>query len=107
MSPRSRVPGNPLVIHPLIKIGGMHQVTCRLVGIGQGDVAFGLRLNNAPMDLAASYKVTTNDFLANGGDGFTNLKVGTGVCLIPQRDPIVTAKMVSSIWSTGSRMMAR
>jgi probable F420-dependent oxidoreductase len=27
----------------------------------------------------------------------TNLKVGTGVCLIPQRDPIVTAKMVSSL----------
>lgn len=27
----------------------------------------------------------------------TTLKIGTGVCLIPQRDPIVTAKMVSSI----------
>ena len=27
----------------------------------------------------------------------TTLKVGTGVCLIPQRDPIVTAKMVSSL----------
>jgi probable F420-dependent oxidoreductase len=27
----------------------------------------------------------------------TKLKIGTGVCLIPQRDPIVTAKMVSSI----------
>jgi probable F420-dependent oxidoreductase len=27
----------------------------------------------------------------------TNLKIGTGVCLIPQRDPIVTAKMVSSL----------
>jgi probable F420-dependent oxidoreductase len=27
----------------------------------------------------------------------TNLKVGTGVALIPQRDPIVTAKMVSSL----------
>ena len=27
----------------------------------------------------------------------TNLKIGTGVCLVPQRDPIVTAKMVSSL----------
>jgi len=27
----------------------------------------------------------------------TNLKIGTGVCLVPQRDPIVTAKMISSI----------
>jgi probable F420-dependent oxidoreductase len=27
----------------------------------------------------------------------TNLKVGTGVCLVTQRDPIVTAKMVSSL----------
>ena len=27
----------------------------------------------------------------------TTLNIGTGVCLIPQRDPIVTAKMISSI----------
>ena len=27
----------------------------------------------------------------------TNLRVGTGVCLIPQRDPIITAKMVASL----------
>ena len=27
----------------------------------------------------------------------TNLKIGTGVCLVTQRDPIVTAKMVSSL----------
>jgi probable F420-dependent oxidoreductase len=27
----------------------------------------------------------------------TDLKIGTGVCLIPQRDPIVTAKLVSSL----------
>jgi 5'-nucleotidase len=36
-----------------------------------------MRLNGAPVDLAASYRVTTNDFLANGGDGFTNLTRGT------------------------------
>jgi probable F420-dependent oxidoreductase len=27
----------------------------------------------------------------------TNLKLGTGICLIPQRDPIVTAKSVASL----------
>ena len=27
----------------------------------------------------------------------TTLKIGTGVCLIPQRDPIQTAKLVASI----------
>jgi probable F420-dependent oxidoreductase len=27
----------------------------------------------------------------------TSLRVGTGVCLIPQRDPIITAKMVASL----------
>jgi 5'-nucleotidase len=51
-----------------------------------GSRVFGLRLNNAPMDLAASYKVTTNDFLANGGDGFTNLTKGTGRVTAPGFD---------------------
>ena len=30
-----------------------------------------LALNGTPIDPAATYRVTTNDFLANGGDGFT------------------------------------
>jgi 5'-nucleotidase len=34
-------------------------------------------LNGVPIDPTASYRVTTNDFLANGGDGFTNLRLGT------------------------------
>ncbi|MEH0938992.1 bifunctional metallophosphatase/5'-nucleotidase [Micromonospora psammae] len=37
-----------------------------------------LALNGAPVDPAADYRVTTNDFLANGGDGFTELTAGTG-----------------------------
>ncbi len=45
-----------------------------------------LTLNGAPLDLAASYKVTTNDFLANGGDGFTNLTKGTGRVTAPGFD---------------------
>jgi 5'-nucleotidase len=35
-----------------------------------------LALNGTPIDPAASYRVTTNDFLANGGDGFTGLTAG-------------------------------
>ena len=31
-----------------------------------------LTLNGTPIDPAATYQVTTNDFLANGGDGFTS-----------------------------------
>ncbi len=31
-----------------------------------------MALNGTPIDPAATYRVTTNDFLANGGDGFTN-----------------------------------
>ena len=32
-----------------------------------------MTLNGVPIDPAATYRVTTNDFLANGGDGFTTL----------------------------------
>ena len=31
----------------------------------------------APVDPAASYRVTVNNFLAGGGDGFTRLTAGT------------------------------
>jgi len=45
-----------------------------------------ITLNGAPLDLAASYKVTSNDFLANGGDGFTTLTKGTGRVTAPGFD---------------------
>jgi 5'-nucleotidase len=51
-----------------------------------GSKVSNLALNGAPIDLAASYKVTTNDFLANGGDGFTNLTKGTGRVTAPGFD---------------------
>ena len=35
--------------------------------------------------------------LATAAAVTTNLKIGTGVCLVPQRDPIVTAKLISSL----------
>ncbi|MFI5935630.1 bifunctional metallophosphatase/5'-nucleotidase [Actinoplanes sp. NPDC051494] len=46
----------------------------------------GLALNGTPIDPAANYQVTTNDFLANGGDGFTNLTLGTGRTTAPGFD---------------------
>lgn len=32
--------------------------------------------NGKPLDMAASYKVATNDFMARGGDGYTTFKAG-------------------------------
>ncbi|MGX6602746.1 bifunctional metallophosphatase/5'-nucleotidase [Micromonosporaceae bacterium Da 78-11] len=45
-----------------------------------------LALNGTPIDDATSYQVTTNDFLANGGDGFTGLTAGTGRTTAPGFD---------------------
>ncbi|WP_127499704.1 bifunctional metallophosphatase/5'-nucleotidase [Actinoplanes solisilvae] len=45
-----------------------------------------LALNGTPIDPAASYQVTTNDFLANGGDGFSTLTAGTGRVTAPGFD---------------------
>jgi 5'-nucleotidase len=45
-----------------------------------------LALNGVPIDPAATYRVTTNDFLANGGDGFTLLTRGTGRTTAPGFD---------------------
>ncbi|GLY01030.1 MULTISPECIES: bifunctional metallophosphatase/5'-nucleotidase [Actinoplanes] len=45
-----------------------------------------LQLNGTAVDPAANYLVTTNDFLANGGDGFSNLTLGTGRVTAPGFD---------------------
>jgi 5'-nucleotidase len=42
-----------------------------------GSKVSALALNGTPIDPAASYRVTTNDFLANGGDGFTKLALNS------------------------------
>jgi 5'-nucleotidase len=36
-----------------------------------------IMLNGAPLDMAASYRVTMNSFLADGGDNFAAFKLGT------------------------------
>ncbi len=43
-------------------------------------------LNGVPIDPAATYRLTTNDFLANGGDGFTALTAGTNRVTAPGFD---------------------
>ncbi|GIF19357.1 bifunctional metallophosphatase/5'-nucleotidase [Paractinoplanes tereljensis] len=45
-----------------------------------------LKLNGVAIDPATSYLVTTNDFLANGGDGFSVLATGTGRVTAPGFD---------------------
>ncbi|MBN8963134.1 MAG: bifunctional metallophosphatase/5'-nucleotidase [Rhizobiales bacterium] len=45
--------------------------------LGDRIAAASMTLNGAPIDPAASYRVTVNNFLAVGGDGFTVLKEGT------------------------------
>jgi len=44
---------------------------------GERVAAGSMRLNGQPVDLAASYRVTVNNYLALGGDGFTVLKQGS------------------------------
>jgi len=51
-----------------------------------GSRVSGPTLNGTPIDPAASYRVTSNDFLANGGDGFTRLTAGTDRVTAPGFD---------------------
>jgi 5'-nucleotidase len=51
-----------------------------------GEKVSAITLNGVPLDPAATYKVTSNDFLANGGDGFTKLSGGTGRVTAPGFD---------------------
>lgn len=45
-----------------------------------------MALNGTPLDPAGTYRVSTNDFLANGGDGFTNLTVAADRVTAPGFD---------------------
>ena len=51
-----------------------------------GDRVLNMALGGVPIDPAGTYRVTTNDFLANGGDGFTNLTLGTNRVTAPGFD---------------------
>jgi 5'-nucleotidase len=43
-------------------------------------------INGVPLDTAATYRVTTNNFLADGGDGFQSLRAGTNRTSLPDFD---------------------
>lgn len=51
-----------------------------------GSKVSNIAVNGTPINPAGTYLVTTNDFLANGGDGFTNLALGTGRVYAPGFD---------------------
>ncbi len=61
-----------------------------------GSRVTGITLNGVPLDLAASYKLTTNDFLANGGDGFSTLTAGTGRVTAPGFDVDALTALLSA-----------
>jgi len=42
-----------------------------------GDRISNVRINGVPIDPAATYRVTVNNFLADGGDNYTVFKQGT------------------------------
>jgi 5'-nucleotidase len=44
-----------------------------------GSKVSNLKINGTPVDMNAGYRVTINNFLATGGDGFTNFTVGTNL----------------------------
>ncbi len=45
-----------------------------------------VRINGVLLDTAATYRVTTNNFLADGGDGFLSLRAGTNRTSLPDFD---------------------
>ena len=45
-----------------------------------------VRIGGVPLDPAGTYKVTTNNFLADGGDGFQSLRAGTNRTSLPDFD---------------------
>ncbi|HEX5742207.1 MAG TPA: bifunctional metallophosphatase/5'-nucleotidase [Pilimelia sp.] len=51
-----------------------------------GDRVTAVTVGGAPLDPAGRYRVTTNDFLANGGDGFGLLTGGTARTVAPGFD---------------------
>jgi 5'-nucleotidase len=45
-----------------------------------------VRIAGVPLDPATTYRVTTNNFLADGGDGFQSLRAGTNRTSLPDFD---------------------
>ncbi len=70
------------VLEQQVNPGKMLQISASLTYTWNNSAAAGsrvtdLKINGAAVDPAASYRVTVNNFLAGGGDGFTALVNGT------------------------------
>ena len=68
-------PPAPLVVRILQPSAGFTYSWSQSAPIGSK--VSDIRLNGTPIDPAASYRVSVNNFLADGGDGFTELRNGT------------------------------
>ena len=53
---------------------------------GAANPVSNVQINGVPLDPAATYRVTTNNFLADGGDGFQSLRAGTNRTSLPDFD---------------------
>jgi 5'-nucleotidase len=53
---------------------------------GAANPVSNVRINGVLLDPAATYQVTTNNFLADGGDGFQSLRAGTNRTSLPDFD---------------------
>ena len=53
---------------------------------GAANPVSNVRINGVLLDTAATYRVTTNNFLADGGDGFQSLRAGTNRTSLPDFD---------------------
>jgi 2',3'-cyclic-nucleotide 2'-phosphodiesterase (5'-nucleotidase family) len=65
---------------PFLHLGvseGFAYTWSRSAPVGQKVDPASITLNGTPIDPAATYRVTVNSFLADGGDGFTVLREGT------------------------------
>ena len=51
---------------------------------GAANPVSGVTIDGAALDPAASYRITTNNFLADGGDGFPSLTAGTNRTTLPR-----------------------
>ena len=64
-------------VQRILQISAGFSYTSNAPAAACGDKVSGLTLNGQPVDPAASYRVTMNNFLAAGGDGFTVFNQGT------------------------------
>src|SRR4029450_1810208 len=53
---------------------------------GVANPGSGVTFKGPPLDPGASYRITTNNFLADGGDDFLSLKAGTNRTTLPDLD---------------------